>query len=663
MRLRDFVAFVGVAASLVHALPANGKNKGGKGKPDGASTSVGLPVDPSFNAEFTFEFKMEDYDGKGYMNSIAEFRKQKGALENGARFLAEASDPPQFFDVLLRTTGEGESFELPIKLQKDTLYLQAYKSDKGWKEVLDSNSVCKGKTEFAGDYTNLVRVAKYPKNKDGLQGRELTKVGKYQTREAIKTLLSASTVQEEARAFLVLTQTVPESIRIKQISKTIGEVWPHGGLIPPNIVDLENKWADTPAAQLGIAKRPVTCGNGKAKREICIPKLQFPENHNTGNGKQKPIAGSKPNLSELKAFGGKVPGAVGVLSTVVVGCVLSEPPEEKSKQLRKRIDVWKGFLNIPWTIWDGVSGGISDLFSPSNGEALKKSAGDGVEAIRELPGQIREQIPKIWSEENLKALEKSASEGLQALIDTPGQVVEQLPKAWGKENRDALTKSAGDFVKALRETPGLLECAMYDLREAAQDVVIALQKAPGQVASELQKFDRGLDGLGPNGKKAFLAMTGSLGVFAPSQYDEIAYMAPGICHIVNSINVPKLQKSSLPKCPLVVKTRFNRVGQIVKELFMSTKGAAGSSNKKAFWDKLDISVWGKLAYLEVEGFSDPSIRAQSNKAWETLLNAQMPSNLPEISDEDKIKLWRVIINREVHLMSNKTPKSPRGISN
>ncbi|KAK6523309.1 hypothetical protein TWF694_006192 [Orbilia ellipsospora] len=105
---------------------------------------------------------------------------------------------------------------------------------------------------------------------------------------------------------------------------------------------------------------------------------------------------------------------------------------------------------------------------------------------------------------------------------------------WG--NGKALAKSAGDFVKAIGGIPKTLECRLDDLREAAQDVIIALQKAPGQVASELQKFDRGW-------------MVGSLAAFSPAKLDEVGYMALAICYVSNSYSIPKFTKAPLYKCP------------------------------------------------------------------------------------------------------------------
>ncbi|EPS39741.1 hypothetical protein H072_6480 [Dactylellina haptotyla CBS 200.50] len=657
MRVRYFVAYVGVAVSLVHALPGGKKAaNGAKGNEPGPSRA--LPSTPAFNAEFTFKLDAIDNGGERYQAEINRFRTEKGELDNGVLYLPHPKNPPEFFDVVLETT----SSNLDVKLQKDNLYLLAYRSNDGWREVKGSELICSTKAEFPADYPDLEKVAAFDTSK-GLKGRYNTRVGKSSLETAIDTLLSnKASPKEAARAFLVLTQMLPESIRIREISEHIGTSWGENEIIPFTLVEKENGWKQAKGETLGIAKRPEPEKPGTAKkikackrgkRDICIPELEASEGQ-MGNKKQpqsnlnqKNIAGSKPKLSELKAFGGKVSGGVGVLGAVVITCALSEPLQEESKKLRKRIDVLAGFLNIPSTVFNGITGGLSDLFNGGNGDAFMKSVNDGLKAGGDLPGQIGEQFQKAWSKENWESLVRSADKGVQAFLDAPGQVGDQITKAWSKENREAFVKSTGDLVKAIRETPALLECGLYDLREAAEDVVIAFQKAPQQVASELQKFDRGLDNLGPDGKKAFYAITGSLGVFAPSQFDEIGYMAPGICHIVNSIGIPKFQKSPVSKCPLVISTRFNRVGEVVRTMFMIHKGATGSNDKKAFWDKLELSVWGKLAYLEIQGRSDPSLKSQSEKAWTAVLDGHTPSDLPEVSDDDKLKLWAVIVRGQL----------------
>ncbi|EPS41735.1 hypothetical protein H072_4353 [Dactylellina haptotyla CBS 200.50] len=660
MRLKYFITYVGVAVSLVHALPGNKGADGGKAaKAKGANaagTSKNLDGPPEFNPIFTFEFQQGEKGGANYKKSIEEFRDLIAPRENGGpRFLPATSDPPEFFDVLLKTSSE----ELPVKFRKDNLYLLAYESKTGWKELADSNEISSTKTKFTSHYKDLENFADFEDN--GLQGRYNSYVGSEPLESAIRALRYNAKPKEAARAVLVLAHMLPESTRIEEISNYLGDKWSTQKPLPAELIEKENQWTDTDPALLGVAKRQrsnatpkgsvKSKGNMKSKcergkRDLCIPESEVPKGL-MGDKKQS-FTGVKPKLSELKAFGGKVSGSVGVLAAVVVTCALSEPSKEEPKRLKKRLDVLDAFLKTPVTVWDGISGGISALFNGGNGDAFLKSANKGIQAVGDLPSDVGEQFQKVWSKENWEALVRSADKGVQAFLDAPSQVADQLPKAWSKENRDTFIKSTRDLVKAIQETPALLECGLYDLREAAEDVVIAFQKAPQQIASELQKFDRGLDGLEPNGKKAFYAITGSLGVFEPSKFDEIGYMAPGICHIVNSIGISKFEKSPVTKCPLVITNRYKRVGEVVRTMFMIHKSAAGSSDEKvAFWNNLDLSIWGKLAYLQLQGVSNPSLKSQSEKAWETVLDGRVPSDLPEVEDEDKLKLWAIIVRGDV----------------
>ncbi|KAF3910973.1 hypothetical protein AA313_de0200941 [Arthrobotrys entomopaga] len=654
--LRYLAAGVGVAASLVHAAPGKKQPPPSKNQP-AANPNLPSAEFQAGDADFTFNFEEDGVSGNAFKQFITRSRDHIGSLLRAA-----PKSGPEYYNVILRT----EKTELKVKLQKHDLYLVAYGSnDIGWKEVKNEAGKPKlfSNTEplpFRGDYPNLGSYAKY--ENPVLKVREQTVVGKYQVKNAIETLgskevattkagqlmkkspklkldLEAATNAIHAREFTVLTQMLPESIRLKSVSNYFATHWDNGKAPDKASLEAENGWStasksSSPDVAVAKCKRKRDCMlEFEPEKSGGVHGPDEPERPSTGVIEHKP--GNPNSKSLLKGASGKALGGATALGAVVVGCALSAPlvhPEDKPHRLaRRRIPSWHEF----WSgIWSGFKASWNSLTDGSNWEAFKESGKDLGKGIKNAVNAPGEQLPKIWSKETGNAIVKSLGDlrkGLEDAINAPGR---QLPRVWSTENTDAFVKSTNDLVTAIQEIPDAFVCGFYDLREAAQDVAIAFAKAPGQVASELQKFDKGLDNLGPDGKKAFYAVTSALGTYAPDRYDQVGYMAPAVCHLVSAIGHPTISRGARSRCPSYIATRFNKAGEVVKKEYMKNKE---NMTMRPFWDTVDLSIWAKVKYLEVHN------KEQGDKAWEALKHGRTPENLPEMTDEDKLKLWRLVV--------------------
>ncbi|KAK6523308.1 hypothetical protein TWF694_006191 [Orbilia ellipsospora] len=319
----------------------------------------------------------------------------------------------------LKTTVEGASYELLLKSRKQDLYLEAYRSNGVWIGVEGSSFTVQERLPFAGDYPKREDVAKYQSDQ-GLIGRQNTKVGKSQLSEAIQHLGSNENAMRavkkgrtlaaiKARALLVLTHMLPESVRFRRISQFIGRNWIAGESLSPGLVGLENEWttlsrgltssdfkSTEPLKKLGInTKEDILKEPGIAKaifggkkREVCSPEIGMTEKLPQSGLQNKPIGAE----SEPKVFGGKAGGVALAIGAVVVGCVLSETQMEKPKDLTKRkFSSWDEF-------WSGIVGGFEEsaeaLVSQENWDALKKSSGDLVRGAEEAVKAPSAQLPK-----------------------------------------------------------------------------------------------------------------------------------------------------------------------------------------------------------------------------------------------------------------------------
>ncbi|KAK6535614.1 hypothetical protein TWF694_002069 [Orbilia ellipsospora] len=282
MFIKYFAACVGVTVSLVHALPTN--------EP---STSKGPAAKP-----FSFRFDVNDATTSAqYHEWIAGFRTAAQSTEKPG-FLPVLKEKPDLFDVVLATKDQGEDFVLNLKIRKDNLYLIGHQHNEVWMETKGSKHILNSQPLlFAGDYVGTDGLHAYSKldTDDVLNPRELTKCGRKALSQAIQYLASDARANIElknvnakreklnkqnkttkpskqnkqqvyqpvtidairARAYLTLTQMLPESIRLNKLSKFIETNWEKGLAPTHDLIELENKWssrsANGPSDDIAIA--------------------------------------------------------------------------------------------------------------------------------------------------------------------------------------------------------------------------------------------------------------------------------------------------------------------------------------------------------------------------------------------------------------------------